>query len=223
MTNCSQTVFQIVENIGRFVDESQGSSAPTEAETSVRQRLVRYDNLKGVPTIPLNAGPAALRKLKGNLLKAAGRSLYSAGIRGVSVLQTQLIPGAVPAPVDRALYKAGWRCDPHLVGDHIAGCDIYNVEPYASIIERGARASNIKVGRAMIDALAEWAKRKRLKGAKKSARSIAWAIAMSMKKKGIFNRNGTEGLHLLEKLITERMPAIYQAEFEREVRAMKKT
>lgn len=174
-------------------------------------------------TIDLKAGPAAVRKLKGHLLKAAGVSLWSAAIRGVQVLQTQLIAAASPSPVDRGLYRAGWRVEPHMNGQLIDGADIYNVEPYAAVIERGARPENIKVGGALINALAEWAKRKGLKGADdpKQTKQIAWAIAMSMKRRGIFNRNGQQGLHLLEKLITERMPALYREEFARAAAASK--
>lgn len=165
-----------------------------------------------VPTIPLSAGPAAIQALTGKLRKRAGLALYSAGLRGVQVLQTRLIPAAVPQPSDRGLYKAGWRCEPHRAGDTVDGCDIFNVEAHAALIEKGVRGANVKPGRLMINALAQWARRKGLKGAEdpKQARAIAFAIANRMKQRGIFN--GGQGFHLLAKLMTAHMPGLIREE-----------
>ncbi len=69
----------------------------------------------------------------------------------------------------------------------------------AGIIEDGARAENIKVGKIMIDALEAWVKRKGIGKGEMEPRQIAWAIAISMKKRGIFN--GGKGLKILAKAV----------------------
>jgi hypothetical protein len=171
-----------------------------------------------MPSIPLKDAPAYFLKAGPKLRKAAGRALYSAALRGVSILQTQLIPAASPSPVDRRLYAAGWRAEPHMAGDGLDGADIYNVELHAVFIEKGVRAANVKPGKLMIQALAEWAKRKGLDGADtpQGARSVAFAIAQSMKRRGIW---GEKGLHLLAKLMGHHMPKLVQEEFRREAAA----
>lgn len=146
----------------------------------------------------------AVARKKAHLLNA----MEAAGRRTVVHLQTEVIAQAQPhPPVDRGLFRAGWH-----LHRHARGIVIYNITPgnYGPIIDRGARAANIKVGRKMIDALAGWAKRKglnpdgpgeRLRGKRRPGveayRGVAWAIAMRMKKRGIFN--GGKGLRILEK------------------------
>src|ERR1700677_3188412 len=110
--------------------------------------------------------------------------------------------------------------------------------PYASVIENGAQAANVKIGRAMIDALAEWARRKGLNGhdpkgrsspdAYAQARQIAWAIARAMQGtakvegKGIFNRNGEQGLGIARKA-AKRVAEFVGEEVNREIkRGLKK-
>lgn len=127
----------------------------------------------------------------------------SAATRTVSHIQNELIPQENPPPVDIGAYRAGWQATPTE-----KGADISNTLPYAGIIEDGARAENIKIGRLMIAALAEWVIRKRIvlamRGKSKAdlmqrAESVAWGIAINMKKRGIFNRDGNQGLHIAEK------------------------
>lgn len=181
-------------------------------------------------TVPIGIAAAkAIAKKSEELRKKAGRALYSAGLRGVQVLQTQLIPAAVPKPVDRGVYRAGWRCDPLMrEGGDINGAEIYNVEPTAALIEKGVRAENIKIGRAMIDALAEWVLRKGIVSKKvtkkrsksmvaNEARQAAWAIAVSLKRKGIFKEG--QGFRFLETLMTKRMPDIVTAEISRALKS----
>lgn len=139
--------------------------------------------------------------------EAALRGLNSAAQRTVSHIQTEVIPVCVPEPVARGAYKAGW----HVTPLH-NGAEVTNSVPYANLIENGVRAENVKIGRGMIEALTEWVRMKGVGGkvtvskgglrkVKKAtvdeARAIAWAIAMSMKKKGIFN--GGQGFKVLEK------------------------
>lgn len=141
-----------------------------------------------------------MRGLSNQMPSAAKRGLYAAALRIVADLQND---GSLPR--DRGTYRAGWRADPT-----DEGADVYNVATHGLFVEEGVRGENVKIGRAMIDALAEWAKRKGIgivyrpvqKGGKLVAgkgrvrairpsldrlREIAWAIAVSMKRRGIFN------------------------------------
>lgn len=141
--------------------------------------------------------------IEDSLKQAARRAILGACLRVVQKISTEVIPAEPKPPIDRRVYAAGWRAKaiPN-------GALIQNTVPYSSVIERGAKAENIKVGKKMIDALTEWVMRKGLVGAGKGAaandaraeaRKIAWAIAMSMKKRGIFD--GGEGLHILAKAL----------------------
>lgn len=159
------------------------------------------------------------------LEKAAMRALYATALRVVERIVSVLIPREPNPPVDRGAFRAGWRAR-----KEADGASVYNSLPYAAIIEGGARAENIKVGRAMIDALAKWVLRKGLvkaetastrKGkaaarsaAEAEARAVAWAIAMAMKKRGIF-RNG-KGLHLLDTALLQ-APRYFAEELRREI------
>lgn len=151
--------------------------------------------------------------------QAAEKGLYSAGLRLVEHITTEIIPQTNPEPVDRGMYRAGWRAT-RLPGE---GCLVSNTLPYAPIIEYGARGANIKIGRKMIDALAKWVMRKGLTGNTKGkaradeARQIAWAIAMSMKRTGIFN--GGKGLRVLERA-SKRIPAFMKEEIARELKKL---
>src|SRR5689334_5872908 len=126
-----------------------------------------------VPTRELKYGAAELEKMGVKLRRDAGLALYAAMVRGVSVIQTQIIPAKVPQPVDRGLYRGGWRAEPYMVGDQIMGGDIFNVELWAIFIEKGVRAANVKIGRAMLRALAEWAVRKKIVEADEDPKQVA--------------------------------------------------
>ena len=136
--------------------------------------------------------------IKSSTVAAAKRGLLSAAIRTVSYIH-ELIDGMPNPPIDKGLYKAGWRYEQ----DGDLGARVYNSTTHALFIEHGVRAENVKIGKKMLDALTEWVRRKGLvsgmqtlasgKTRRKTrqqvedeARKIAWAIAMSMKKKGIF-------------------------------------
>jgi len=133
--------------------------------------------------------------------KAAHTAIHAAALHIVQDIQVRLIPAQKPPPVDRGIYRAAWR-----VRSTKRGADIINASVQAPLIEGGVRAANVKPGRVMIDALAKWAKRKGLVGGKgkratDAARGVAFAIAHSMRKKGIFNRGsagGKGGLRILE-------------------------
>ncbi len=125
------------------------------------------------------------------LSRAAIRGLRSAGFRCVNEIVTFIIPSRTPQPVDRSLFRGGWKTMPTDFG-----CTVENMEPHAVFIEEGV--TNIKIGRAMIDALAEWAIRKGI-ATKEESRSRAWAIAKSMEARGhIF---GVGGMGILRELV----------------------
>jgi hypothetical protein len=169
-----------------------------------------------MPTVKFDISEAeeVARHLGFSIDKAAKRAVLSLALRIVQHITTYVIPRENPQPVDRGAFRAGWRAkrDPD-------GATVKNTLPYAAVIEYGARAENVKVGKAMIDALTAWVLRKgigltrnppsrpltkkQMKFAREwQARKVAWAIAMGMLKKGIFNREDERGgLRVLEKAL----------------------
>ena len=141
---------------------------------------------------------------------AKERGVLSAAARLVQIIKTELIPHETPPPVDQSSYIDGWN-----FGPTPTGAEVFNTVPHAPVIEWGARGENVKIGRKLIDALAEWAVRKGYATAEK-AESFAWGLATNMKKRGIFNRNGTEGLRILEKAQL-RAPALIAEEIRAEL------
>ena len=145
---------------------------------------------------------------------AAVRGLQSAALRGQQEILTRIIPSRSPQPVDRGIYRAGWR-----VILTPLGAILENAEPVAVFIEYGVRGSNVKLGRAMIDALAEWVTRKGI-ASSAEALSAAWGIAKNMQRRGIFNYYGgasnVGGMRILGELLL-RLPQIAQEEVLREI------
>lgn len=159
-------------------------------------------------------GKEVERRLKDGLLSAAMRMVSRA---------IEITGAEDPAPIDRGIYRAGFQFQ-----KTPQGADVYNATPHAPIIEDGARATNIKIGRKMIEALAEWVLRKGLVATHEmtaggrsrkvptatreaEANSIAWAIAKNMEKVGIFNRDGGKGLGIMRRVLGE-APAIVAKE-----------
>lgn len=159
--------------------------------------------------------------VKAQLTKTTQKALFATAQRLVTVVVTEIIPNEEHPPVDRGLYRAGWR-----IKKGPSSVTIFNATPAAGHIEWGVRASHVKPGRAMIASLAAWVKRKGLgaslsikthkvrKASGKEATNIAWAIAKSMQKKGIFNRGVTSGLSILGKAVL-RFDRIFREEFKR--------
>lgn len=151
--------------------------------------------------------------LNAKMHEAAKRSMLSAAIRIVQIITTEIMPAEVRPPIDRGAYRAAWRAK-QITG----GAEITNSLPYASVIEYGAKGENIKIGRKMIEALAEWAKRKGMAGPEPGdATRIAWAIATAMTKRGIFNEG--QGLRVLEKAL-KRLQPILDEEYAREIKRL---
>lgn len=161
----------------------------------------------------LNDAGLMLGEIKGEMKKAAHAGLLAAAHRIVEHIVANIIPNLDRPPVDRGIYRAGWRA--RRISE---GAIVENVAPHAPFIEYGVRAAHVKPGREMIDALTKWVQRKgiggrtvissntkssaglfgtrHVKASTTEARSIAWAIAKDMQKRGIF---APKGLQVLEK------------------------
>lgn len=162
-----------------------------------------------MPVIDLSDTDAYFRTLSVRLHNAGKRGLLAAANRAKNLIVTRIIPARSPQPVDRGIFKAGWQAVPT-----VYGADLYNAETHAAFIEFGVRADKIKIGAAMLAALAEWAERKGMV-AKGKGIGVAWAIAMRMKKRGIFN--GGTGFNILGEVVDKYLPAIIKEEVAREI------
>jgi hypothetical protein len=173
-----------------------------------------------VREISLNEAGVWVASLKGKLRQAAQRGLLGAGQKLVSHIQTDIIPNSGPMPVDRGAYKAGWRAEATEYGARV-----YNSVPYAGAIEDGVAAGHVAPGSAMVSAITAWVLRKGLVGrgsdrisraaANVQAAQVAWAIIMSMKKRGIFGGEG-KGLKILSKA-TKMLPEFIRTEVRAEL------
>jgi hypothetical protein len=166
-----------------------------------------------MPAIQLKGAASWVDKLGKDMHAAALRGLLSAANRGVGTIVSVIIPSRSPQPVDRGLYKAGWRAhrDPN-------GASIENNEPHAPFVEYGVRGANVAIGRAMITALAGWVARKRLARSGPEAISAAWAIAKSMKARGIFR--GGRGMRILDELRARYLATFIREEVAREIKRL---
>lgn len=164
--------------------------------------------------IDLGDAPAYFGEKQKQYRAAAELGLFSAAMRAVQVIQTVIIPSRSPSPTDRGHYRAGWRFQ-RVKG----GAEIFNDDPTAVFVEEGVRGENVKPGFAMLNALAEWCLRKGLASDLIEAKGVAWAIAKSMQKKGIFNR-GSKGLGIMKELVETRLGQIAMEEVEREIKAV---
>jgi hypothetical protein len=168
--------------------------------------------------ISIDDAPQWIKRLGEEQHKAALRGVRSAGLRMVSHIQNVVIPGETRVPVDRGIYRGAWRAKN--VPD---GSLVHNDSPHGGFIEDGVRGENVKIGRAMIDALVEWVRRHGLvrdvpkAGREAAARGVAFAIARDMKRRGIF---GGSGLKILAKARTKAREFIEQ-EVTAELRKMK--
>jgi|SRR5271166_52598 len=157
--------------------------------------------------------------------EACIRGLNSAALRTVQHIQTVIIPGISPEPVATGAYKAAWRVEklPN-------GAEVVNTTIQSIFIEHGVKAGNVRISRKMIEALAAWVRMKGVGGKVKVSKSgihriqrvsadeavsIAWAIAKSMQKTGIFNKG--EGLKVLENA-GKQVPRFIKEEVARELK-----
>lgn len=150
----------------------------------------RFRKANSLGDVDLKDAGARYRKLGTELREAGLRGVRAAAQRLVQTIVSTIVPSRTPQPLDRGFYRAGWKSVPTP-----RGADVYNAEPHAPFIEHGVRGSNVKIGAAMIRALAAWVARKRIAvGAE--ALSVAWSIAKSMQRRGIFR--GGSGFKILE-------------------------
>lgn len=162
-------------------------------------------------TIPLRMAASWLDRVHTDVRGAALKAALSATQIGVRDIKGVIIPGMPHPPVGRGTYRDGWRYFRIPEGARIEN----RVYPQAPLIEFGVRGSSIKIGRAMIIALSEWIAMKGLafKNPGDTLEGVAWAIAKSMQKRGIFNEGDSHGFHIIDKAI----PAMLK-EFERAFR-----
>jgi hypothetical protein len=161
-----------------------------------------------MPEISLKQAAQKTDELNERWRKAAVRGLQSAAARGLQDIVTRIIPSRTPQPVDRGIYRAGWRFFPAPDGA-VLEC----FEPHAILIEDGVRPQNVKIGKKMIAALTEWVKRKGIVSGEE-AEGVAWAIAKAMQKRGIF---GKQGMGVLRELVDKHLPGYVEEEVAREV------
>ena len=161
-------------------------------------------------SVDLSEAAGYLDKVEAGMRAAAIRGLRSAALRCVQIIVTEIIPSRSPQPVDRGVFRAGWRSE--TLED---GATIENNEPHAVFIEEGVRGANVKIGKKMLEALAEWALRKKLAGDAAAAKKVAWAVAKAAKRRGIFG--GGQGLGILAELLERRVEKIVQEEVAREI------
>ena len=152
-------------------------------------------------------------------------ALLSAAYKVQQLITTELIPAATPSPVDRGFYNAAWRVRSG-VEDGQTFAEVLNDVKHALFIEYGVKSDRVRPGKAMHDALTEWVIRKGLAAGRQvmsdgstrrknkttenfEAASMAYAIMMTLKKNGIFDRG--EGLKIAQKA-RERVPAIVMEE-----------
>lgn len=144
--------------------------------------------------------------------EAAKRGLLSAAHRGVQDIVGRIVPGLSPMPIDRGIMNAGWRAV--AIPD---GAAIENQVHHAIFVDQGVKAENVRISKAMIDALAEWVQRKGIAPAAE-ARGVAWAIAKSMKANGIFQRGS--GFKILEKFNDQSREKFIRQEVSRSIKQM---
>ncbi len=161
-----------------------------------------------MPVVELEMAERWVGKTEKDLRKAMVKGLFSAALAGVQEIVVSIISSRSPQPIDRGIYRAGWRAVPSP-----DGADIENLEPVAVFIEEGVRAENVKPGQAMLDALTEWVQRKGLANGPEAA-SAAYAIAMNMQKKGIF---GKQGMGILRELVNGQLTKLIEREVAREI------
>lgn len=145
--------------------------------------------------------------------EGAMRGLILAGKRAVQTIVVVIIPSRSPKPVDRGLYRAGWRSEQ----TDKETVSIYNLEPHAGFIEDGVRPENVKAGFAMRKALYEWVIRKGIASDEQEAIGIVWGIVAKMKQRGIFNKRKGNGLKILAELNEDHLPMILKQECTREI------
>jgi hypothetical protein len=156
-------------------------------------------------TMPLADLGQWLEKLGEDMPRVSRLGFIAAGMRILPLLHDRTRT-AVPASTgggdgafNTGMYLRAWKSVP--VPD---GLRIYNASRYAGVIEFGRKPGSL---RPPLAPLALWAQRK-LGLTKVEAKSAAWGIAMSIKKRGLKPRRVMTGaLPRMRKLVKEEMLA----------------
>jgi hypothetical protein len=120
---------------------------------------------------------------------AAIKGLQSAAVE----MHRDIVSSYIPASGlqrFRGIYAGSWKTK--MLPD---GAIVFSTAPHAPIIEYGRRAG-APIGRKMIDELAHWVKVHGLAQTATEVRQIAFAIALSIQRRGMWMPNG---LRILEK------------------------
>jgi hypothetical protein len=184
-----------------------------------------------VKTYSLRDSGLMLKDLENDVREAAFKGLVSAAHRTVEHIVADVIPSfGDRMPVDRGAYRAGWRVQPVKGEGKVV---VSNASHQAVVIEDGVRAGSVKPSRKFIEALAKWVRRKgiggrtvvsasgrerRVKASNAEATAIAWAILMSMKRRGIFGPKGLGVLRIAERRVPQFIKDEVEAELQKVVR-----
>jgi len=141
-----------------------------------------------------------LQQLGGNFAPAMRRGVLSGTLRSIPILlrATSEAPPANPGmvgsggAVNTGRYRQSWSAEPTS-----KGAVVYNSAPYSPIVEYGRRPFS---RRPPVRPLELWAMR-RLGAKAADAKSIAWAIATAIARRGLVAR----------KVMTNALPAIVDA------------
>lgn len=172
----------------------------------------------------LKAYPVLMGKITKGIQEAIDKGALSAGAKMVAYIQTVTVPATRPQPVDRGMYRAGWKFKTVKGGVYV-----YNRVLHAMFVEEGVK--NVTPGKKLISALMKWVRRKGIgsrvvtnkkgisrvvKANAKRAKEIAYAIANGAKKKGGFFNKG-RGLKVFKKSLPA-LSKIFQDEVMNEIK-----
>jgi hypothetical protein len=153
--------------------------------------------------------------------QAAIRGLQSAGVKFTAAMKTEFIPRSGLRRY-RGIYAASWKSM-----KLVDGVMIYSDAPHAPLIEYRVRPG-MKIGRRLIEALLEWVTKLKVantryrtkkgkvrvhRATETERRRLAWAIAMSMQKRGMWQ---PIGLRIFTRALT-RLPKYVHEEIRREM------
>jgi hypothetical protein len=138
------------------------------------------------------------------------RGLISAGLRMIQEIVTREIPARVPMPVDRGVYRAGWKLD------STSEIAVFNDVLYADKIEGGIQPGELQRTPELLEQITAWVGRKQLAQQGQSARAVAWRIVSALIRNGVYNRG--EGLGIMAAVVNDgRLDSFIQEECAAEV------
>lgn len=164
-----------------------------------------------MPYITIDAFPAALDRYGPRVRQAQMDGLLAAANKARNWIVATLIAGISPMPFDRGTFRQGW-----LARATATGASIYNPVPHARHIDGGVRPENVRPGKAMRVALAEWSIRKGITSTPKEARTFAFFAANKMKTTGIFQDSQFRiTQRAVDEFLMKEVPVLVRKEIER--------